>query len=1048
MNAAAPGNAGRHALAARFADGPRVAASASAEQRLTDWFAELEPGQSGALEALLVHPFARDILRGIAQFSPYLFELARADAARLIRILSCAPESHLPDLIETTSRAVVAAGSEADVMHLLRLMKAEAALMIALCDIGGVWPVMRVTAALTDIAVTSVQSALRYLFRQEVARGRMSAPDPERPEIGSGLIVLAMGKMGAGELNYSSDIDLIVFFDRSATSLAEDIEPQPFFVRVTQAMARMLQQRSGEGYVFRVDLRLRPDPASTQVAISTDAALHYYEREGRTWERAAMIKARACAGDPKAGEALIAELSPFVWRKHLDFAALADVHDMKRQMQTYRGQSEISVEGHNVKVGRGGIREIEFFAQTQQLIAELSPFVWRKHLDFAALADVHDMKRQMQTYRGQSEISVEGHNVKVGRGGIREIEFFAQTQQLIAGGRHPELRVRPTLEALNVLAERNWITYEARDELTTAYEFLRRVEHRLQMIADEQTHSLPEEPEAVERFARFFGYADREAFARDLLSQLKIVQNHYGKLFEGDDPTGTAKLPDLDYGAGPEDGRLIEYLAQLGFKKPVAVAGTVQQWIDGDYRALRVEATRTAFLEFIPGLIDGLARAEEPDDSVAAFDRFLGALQRGGRLISLLSQNRDLVALVALILGAAPRLGDMLARQPQIMDGLIDPRFFGAMPDKKELSERLATTLQDASSYEDFLDRLRLFGQESLFLIGTRILSGTVSAQHASTAFADVAEGIVHTVHGLVTDQFAAQYGRIKGQETAIIAMGRLGSREMTASSDLDLILLYDYDSEAPDSDGERSLHGAQYFARFTQRLISAFTTRTNYGVLYEVDMRLRPSGRAGPVASRIDAFADYQEREAWTWEHMALTRARVISASVEFRERIEAIIQSVLTRPRDAASTAADVADMRRAIALEKGEDDVWDLKLAAGGLVDIDFIAQYLQLAHAAAKPEILSVSTLQVLDNAARLGLLGQSEAEILRSATRLYHDLTQILRLCVTGKFSPDTAGEDLRRVMARAGDTPDFSSLEARLRETQSEVRRVFTAIVG
>ena len=252
----------------------------------------------------------------------------------------------------------------------------------------------------------------------------------------------------------------------------------------------------------------------------------------------------------------------------------------------------------------------------------------------------------------------------------------------------------------------------------------------------------------------------------------------------------------------------------------------------------------------------------------------------------------------------------------------------------------------------------------------------------------------MHTVHGLVRDQFATQYGRIKGQETAILAMGRLGSREMTASSDLDLILLYDFDDEMPDSDGERSLQGAQYFARLTQRLISAFTTRTNYGVLYDVDMRLRPSGRAGPVASRIDSFADYQEREAWTWEHMALTRARVISATPAFRAGIEGTIRSVLTRPRDAASTAGDVADMRRAIAQEKGEDDVWDLKLAAGGLVDIDFIAQYLQLVHAAEKPEILSVSTLQVLDNAARLGVLPQFDAEILRSAARLYHDLTPI------------------------------------------------------
>jgi glutamate-ammonia-ligase adenylyltransferase len=382
------------------------------------------------------------------------------------------------------------------------------------------------------------------------------------------------------------------------------------------------------------------------------------------------------------------------------------------------------------------------------------------------------------------------------------------------------------------------------------------------------------------------------------------------------------------------------------------------------------------------------------------------------------------------------------------MDGLIDPRFFGAMPDRRELSARLAATLTDANSYEEFLDRLRLFGQESLFLIGTRILSGTVSAQQASVAFADVAEGIVQTVHGLATERFATQYGRIKGQEMAILAMGRLGSREMTASSDLDLILLYDFDPEYPDSDGPQSLHGAQYFARFTQRLISAFTTRTNYGVLYDVDMRLRPSGRAGPLASHIESFSQYQDREAWTWEHMALTRARVISASPDFGGKVERIIRDVLMRPRDATAAASDVAEMRRAIALEKGEDDVWDLKYAAGGMVDIDFIAQYLQLVHAAEKPDILDVSTLHVLDNAVRLGVLPPSSAEVLRSATRLYNDLTQILRLCVSEKFKPETSGQDLLRVLARAGDAPDFSSLEARVRETQADVRRVFQAVVG
>src|SRR6266404_4473513 len=552
MNSSAKADADQHGLAARFVDGPHVAAPDQAEQRLADWLTDLAPEQAAAIADL------------VARFP-------RAKTARLIRLLACDPEAHLAQLIERTSRDVSAAPNEADVMQLLRRAKSEAALLIALCDIGGVWPVMRVTAALTDLAVASVQSALRYLLRQEAARGRMTATNLDRPEDNSGLVVLAMGKMGAGELNYSSDIDLIVFFDPAAPTLAPDIEPQPFFVRVTQGLSRLLQQRTGDGYVFRVDLRLRPDPASTPVAISTAASLHYYEREGRTWERAAMIKARPCAGDPRAGEALVAEIAPFVWRRHLDFAALADVHDMKRQMQTFRGQSEIAVEGHNVKVGRGG---------------------------------------------------------------IREIEFFAQTQQLIAGGRHPQLRARPTLEALNVLASSNWITFEARDELTAAYQFLRRVEHRLQMVADEQTHTLPDHVEAVEGFAGFFGYESRAAFAKDLLGHLNVVQGHYGKLFEGD-PTGTAKLPAVDYSAGADDPRLLEHLVNLGFKQPVMVAQTVQQWIVvGDYRVFRMESTRNAFVEFVPALIVGLADAEEPDNAVTAFDRFLGALQRGGRLIS------------------------------------------------------------------------------------------------------------------------------------------------------------------------------------------------------------------------------------------------------------------------------------------------------------------------------------------------------------------------------------------------------------------------------
>lgn len=984
MNGSATAGADSQSLAARFVTGPQLFAPDDARQRLAGWLEDLAPEQREAIDAICAtHPLTRTIFESIAEASPYLFDLMRADPARSLRLLTSDPDQHITKLLCDVCSGVAAATDEATVMRLLRRMKGEAALLIALCDIGDVWPVMRITGALTDVAVTAVQCSVRYLLAQEAARGRIVPPDPDMPEQGSGLIIFSMGKMGAGELNYSSDVDLIVFYEADRTSLNQDIEPQPFFVRIAQGMTRLMQQRTGDGYVFRVDLRLRPDPASTPVAVSAESALGYYEREGRTWERAAMIKANPCAGDLKAGEAMLSEIAPFVWRKHLDFAALADVHDMKRQMHAYKGHSEIAVEGHNVKQGRGG---------------------------------------------------------------IREIEFFAQTQQLIAGGRHPQLRIRQTLETLDRLVAGDWITAQARDELAEAYRFLRKVEHRLQMVADEQTHTLPEDTETMERFARFLGFANRNAFADVLLGYLNRVQQHYSRLFEGEAAVPAA-FPAFEFQRGADDARLLEHLSALDFKQPAAVAETIKVWLSGEYRALRSDASREALSALLPSLLSNLARAENPDAAFLQFDSFLQAVQRGATLLSLLQQNPDLVSLIASIVGAAPRLGDMLAQQPRLMDGLVDPRFFGAMPHQDEISRRLEASLTDADSYEEFLDRLRLFGQESLFLIGSRILSGTVSAQLAGVAFADVAEGIVRTIHGLVTDQFARQHGVVKDQETAIIAMGRLGSREMTASSDLDLIFIYDFDHDNPDSDGERSLQGGQYFARLTQRLISAFTTRTNYGVLYEIDMRLRPSGRSGPVATRLDAFAQYQDFEAWTWEHMALTRARVVSASPAFKKKIEETIRGVLMRPRDRRIIANDVLEMRHAIAQEKGDADIWDLKYAAGGIVDIEFIVQYFQLVYAVENPAILDTSTLTVLDHAVRLGKLAQQDADVLRPAMRLYQDLNQILRLCLSERFKPDAAGEDLLRLLARAADEPDFSALEARLKETQSEVRRVFLGLL-
>jgi glutamate-ammonia-ligase adenylyltransferase len=370
------------------------------------------------------------------------------------------------------------------------------------------------------------------------------------------------------------------------------------------------------------------------------------------------------------------------------------------------------------------------------------------------------------------------------------------------------------------------------------------------------------------------------------------------------------------------------------------------------------------------------------------------------------------------------------------------------LPDEARLRENLERSLTETSGFEAMLDTIRLFGQEHMFLIGARIISGSLSAEQAGETFARLADILLNVVHRWVQTDFAKMHGYINGGESALLALGRLGAREMTASSDLDLIVVYDFDQEQPQSDGKRPLHGGQYFARLTQRMIGALTVQTNYGVLYPVDMRLRPSGRSGPVATQIDGFKHYQEHEAWTWEHMALTRARVVSGTPHFSARVDAVIREVLCRPRDMPAIAGDVVEMRGAIAKEKGDADSWDLKYAAGGLIDIEFIAQYLQLIHAAKLPEILDTSTARTLEKAERLGVMPPQEAAVLRPAVRLFHDLTQILRLCLPASFDVQAASPGIMALLARAADLPDFPTLSAHLTDTQRAVRASFVRILG
>ena len=963
---------------------PTLSAGDVGEAFLQDWLEEIAQTPAGKTIKHLSaeQPLLHTLIAALARGSPYLWDLLEASPDRFAELLEQDPERRLEAILSDTRSVVTAAHDDAEAMRLLRQMKADGALLIAITDLGGVWPITQLIEAQTRLADTAVDAAVRYLLMDPRIRGKLRGAEPPNPAR-SGYIVLAMGKMGANELNYSSDIDLIVFYDPAA--IAAGTEPAAVYVRLTRRLVKLLQERTVDGYVFRMDLRLRPDPSSTQIAISMPAALDYYESRGQNWERAALIKARPCAGDLEAAE---------------------------------------------------------------RLLTDLSPFIWRKYLDFASVADVHAMKRQIHAYRGHEEIAVEGHNIKLGRGGIREIEFFVQTQQLIAGGRHPELRTRPTLTTLDALRQGGWIDAGAHADLSSAYCFLRAIENRLQMVADEQTHTLPADRDQLERFARFAGFSGRDQLAEALLVHLRNVQRHYGSLFEHALPAGGAPA-ELNFPPDADDRETLDRLAAMGFREPLQTSALVRRWNTSAYGSLRGSFAREQLGQIIPFLLYHFASSPNADDAVVAFDRFLAGLHGGGRLFSLLRQNPDLIALMALVLSSAPRLADSLAQFPEVMDAVIDPSFFGALPEESELATALERSITQAASYEEHLDRIRIFAQEQMFLIGIRILSGTASADQAGEAFARLADVLIRSLHLATEANFAQQHGRMMDQEIAILALGKLGGREMTSTSDLDLIVVYDFDPRNPESGGPRPLYGSQYFTRLTQRLISALTAQTNYGVLYRVDMRLRPSGRSGPLATQIDGFAEYQEKEAWTWEHMALTRARLISSSSpQFARRVGDVIRAVLTRPCEARAIAADVTEMRRAIATEKGEADPWDLKYAAGGLIDIEFIAQYLQLIHASEAPEILDTSTARVIEKAWRLGAIETQDAEVLRSAVRLYDALTQILRLCLPRRFDPATASRALISLLARAADVPDFKTLEAYLQETQPKVRTCFERILG
>ncbi|WP_170468485.1 glutamine-synthetase adenylyltransferase [Ruegeria arenilitoris] len=834
----------------------------------------------------------------------------------------------------------------------LRLAKRRMALLTALADLAGAWPLEKVTAALTDFGALAADVAAKAEIATLIRRGKLPGMGPDDVETAAGMIILAMGKMGAHELNYSSDIDLIVLFDETRFDPDDFYDARHGMVRATRNFCATLSDKTADGYVFRTDLRLRPDPAVTPVCMAAEAAERYYESLGRTWERAAYIKARPCAGDLSAGQRFLDTLRPFVWRRHLDFAAIQDAHDMRLRIRENKGT--------------GGT------------------------------------------------LTIPGHDMKLGQGGIREIEFFTQTRQLIAGGRDSDLRVRGTVPGLAALAEKGWVPEDVAEKLTDHYRTHREVEHRIQMVHDAQTHKVPQSPDGIERVACLMGI-DATQLTDDLTRRLTEVH----ELTEGFFAPGAS---------APAGVPAVEFDQKV-----------MARWTT--YPALRSQRGARIFERLKPELLSRLAKTAQPDEALRALDGFLSGLPAGVQLFSLFEANPHLIDLLIDIVGTSHALAAHLSRNASVFDAVIGGSFFSDWPGQAVLQADLDEALSQETDYESQLDLARRWCKEWHFRVGVHHLRGLINGEQAGQQYAELATAVIAAILPRVSDQFALKHGPAPGRGATVLGMGSLGAGRINSQSDLDMIVIYDpLDQEM--SDGPRPLATRTYYARFTQALITALSAPMSQGRLYEVDMRLRPSGNQGPVATSWASFTNYQQNEAWVWEHLALTRARVVAGEASLAADIEAFRAGFLSQPRDHHKVLREVAEMRARLAAAKSPAGIWDAKNGAGRMMDIELMAETGALLSGNPQRDVHSG-----LAGAVAAGLLDVAQAQTLKECYDLCWSAQCAARLLSGKVIEADKIGEGGSAFLCRATGFEQVGQLQGALQESYDTAAQIIGSVI-
>ncbi len=973
---------------------PRPADANASKIGFERWLdAAQSAGRREDADAFLTAPGGRQMLGALFGNSPFLTQLAIKEVGFLLNLPAAGYEA-TREAIYGDIRALDPAETQAVTSKSLRVAKRRAALLIALADLTGAWDLDEITGTLSRLAELCLDASVRHALTVLVAGGKIAIALDKDTLDNSGYVLLGMGKLGAGELNYSSDIDIIALYEPARLNPKDPDRLRQDMVRATQTVVNLMQERTADGYVFRTDLRLRPDPGMTPLAMTVSAAESYYETIGQNWERAAMIKARPVAGDCDLGHAFLEHIRPFVWRKHLDFAAVADIHSIKRQINAHRGGGQVALEGHNIKLGRGGIREIEFFAQTQQLI-------W--------------------------------------------------------GGRTPALRMRKTLEAIDRLADEGHTTHEAAARLRESYHFLRTLEHRLQMVVDEQTQKMPSTPEGMDAIGTFMGFDDPAGFRDELIRHLRQVEQEYAHLFEDEPDLGSGRS--LVFTGVEDDPETVETLTDMGFKDASHVIGRIRVWHHGRYRATRSERARQLLTELMPRLLESLAATTNPMQAFNRFDSFLGELPAGVQLLSLFHSNPSLLGMVSEIMGNAPRLAIWLSRHPSLLDGVISDDWSVKEAAPEDMRQNLKHVLRQARDFQDVLDIVIRWANDRRFQTGVKLLQGRLTGEDAGGILTLVAETAVGALTEAVEEEFREPHGGWpddgnadagKNRETgfAVIAFGKLGGRELAPMSDLDLVLVYNVPADIEASDGKRPLTPMVYFSRLGQRLVTAITSQTGEGNLYEVDTRLRPNGRSGPVCTQYDGFKNYYQGEAWTWEFMALTRARPIFGPAGLRTALARIIEEAIRQPRDAEALVRDVDNMRQRIRKQYTGEKPWEIKHRPGGLVDIEFITQYLQLRHAAEGKDILSPNTGTALEKLAAAGYLDAGAMETLRSTLRLWRNLQAAIRLTAQEGLDEDSAPDGQKSLLARCGGFDDFEVLRSHIEDVAGEVQKVYRDLIA